>query len=132
MITATVRASSAYAFAPCTGFSPSLPPRKPAASPAWPMARLISTVASICRATRARGRRAEEVAMGSLCPWVPGRQSEVMTASLDPGPGEWPPSDDVVVRLRAAGCVFAEEEAALLVEAAAGESSVLARLVAAR
>ena len=55
-----------------------------------------------------------------------------MTASVDPGPGEWPPSDDVVVRLRAAGCVFAEDEAALLVEAAAGESSVLARLVAAR
>lgn len=55
-----------------------------------------------------------------------------MTASTDPGPGEWSPTDDVVVRLRAAGCVFAEEEAVLLVEAAAGESSVLARLVAAR
>ena len=70
--------------------------------------------------------------MASLCPWLPGGQSEVMTASVDPGAGEWSPTDDVVLRLRAAGCVFAEDEAALLVEAAAEESSALARLVAAR
>jgi len=55
-----------------------------------------------------------------------------MTASTDPGTGGSSPTDDLVVRLRAAGCVFAEDEAMLLVEAAAGESSVLARLVAAR
>ena len=55
-----------------------------------------------------------------------------MTASVNPGTGECPSTGDVVRRLRAAGCVFAEDEAALLVEAAAGESSVLARLVAAR
>ena len=55
-----------------------------------------------------------------------------MTASVDPATGADPLTDDVVVRLRAAGCVFAEEEATLLVEAAAGESSVLTRLVAAR
>ena len=70
--------------------------------------------------------------MGSLCPRLAGGQSEVMTASTDPGTGGSSPTDDLVVRLRAAGCVFAEEEAVLLVEAAAGESSVLARLVAAR
>lgn len=56
----------------------------------------------------------------------------MVTTSVDPGPGEWPPVEEVVLRLRAAGCVFAEDEAALLVEAAAGEASVLARLVAAR
>ena len=55
-----------------------------------------------------------------------------MTASVDPGPGEWWSTDDVVVRLRAAGCVFAEDEAALLVEAAAADVRCLARLVAAR
>jgi len=43
-----------------------------------------------------------------------------------------PSTADLVVRLRAAGCVFAEEEAALLVEAAAGDSSVLERLVTSR
>src|SRR6476469_3176320 len=125
MITATVRASSAYAFAPCTGFSPSLPPRKPAASPAWPMARLINTVASICRATRVRGRRAVGVAMTSLCPRSPGGQSGPVLPSVDPGVGEWPPTADVVLRLRAAGCVFAEDEADLLIEAAAGEAPAL-------
>src|SRR5690348_162624 len=40
-------------------------------------------------------------------------------------------TDDVVARLRAAGCVFAEEEAALLVSAAAGTDE-LARMVARR
>jgi release factor glutamine methyltransferase len=70
--------------------------------------------------------------MTSLCPRLPGGQSEVVTASVDPGPGEWPPDEEVVRRLRAAGCVFAEDEAALLVEAAAGEASVLDRLVSAR
>ena len=55
-----------------------------------------------------------------------------MTTSVDPGPGDRPPVEEVVRRLRAAGCVFAEDEAALLVEAAAGEAPVLARLAAAR
>jgi release factor glutamine methyltransferase len=55
-----------------------------------------------------------------------------MAAPVDPGPGEWSTTDDVVLRLRAAGCVFAEDEAALLVEAAAGEGAVLDQLVAAR
>jgi release factor glutamine methyltransferase len=70
--------------------------------------------------------------MGSLCPRLPGGQSEAMTAPVDPGPGERSTIDDVVLRLRAAGCVFAEDEAALLVEAAAGEGAVLDQLVAAR
>lgn len=55
-----------------------------------------------------------------------------MTAFVDPGPEESPATDDLVLRLRAAGCVFAEDEAELLVEAAAGDASVLAQLVAAR
>jgi release factor glutamine methyltransferase len=38
----------------------------------------------------------------------------------------------VVARLRAAGCVFAEDEADLLIEAAAGEAPALDRLVASR
>jgi release factor glutamine methyltransferase len=40
--------------------------------------------------------------------------------------------DDVVARLRAAGCVYAEEEAALLVEAAGDDEARLERLVTAR
>jgi release factor glutamine methyltransferase len=48
--------------------------------------------------------------------------------SVDSDAREWPFTLDVVLRLRAAGCVFAEEEAALLIEAAAGQASTLARL----
>ncbi len=55
-----------------------------------------------------------------------------MLPSVDPGVGEWPPTADVVLRLRAAGCVFAEDEADLLIEAAAGEAPALDRLVASR
>lgn len=55
-----------------------------------------------------------------------------MTAFVEPDPGEWSGTEDVVLRLRAAGCVFAEDEAELLVEAAAGEGAVLDQLVAAR
>ena len=55
-----------------------------------------------------------------------------MTASLDPRAGESPPGAAVIARLRQAGCVFAEEEAALLLEAAAGQPDRLERLVAAR
>ncbi|WP_062462488.1 putative protein N(5)-glutamine methyltransferase [Demequina soli] len=40
--------------------------------------------------------------------------------------------DAVVARLRAAGCVFAEEEAALLIDAAAGDAGGLEALVARR
>ncbi len=42
------------------------------------------------------------------------------------------PDPDVVVRLRAAGCVFAEDEAVLLAEAAGDDAARLERLVAAR
>lgn len=42
------------------------------------------------------------------------------------------PDAALVARLRAAGCVFAEEEAALLAEAAAGSADELERLVARR
>ncbi|HEU5483764.1 MAG TPA: putative protein N(5)-glutamine methyltransferase [Microlunatus sp.] len=41
-------------------------------------------------------------------------------------------SDDVVARLRAAGCVFAEDEARLLVEAADSDQDALQRMLAAR
>ncbi len=70
--------------------------------------------------------------MGSLCPRLAGRQSGVMTALTGAEDAPRPSTADLVVRLRAAGCVFAEEEAALLVEAAAGDSSVLERLVTSR
>jgi release factor glutamine methyltransferase len=40
--------------------------------------------------------------------------------------------DDLVTRLRAAGCVFAEDEAALLVEASAGDGGELERMLARR
>ena len=39
---------------------------------------------------------------------------------------------DLVSRLRAAGCVFAEEEAAVLREAAAGDPALLGTMLAAR
>jgi release factor glutamine methyltransferase len=70
--------------------------------------------------------------MGSLCPRLAGRQSGVMTALTGAEDAPRPSTADLVGRLRAAGCVFAEEEAALLVEAAAGDSSVLERLVTSR
>ena len=70
--------------------------------------------------------------MTSLCPWLPDGQSEAMTIALEPGAGEWRRPADVVVRLRAAGCVFAEDEAALLIEAARTEPAALERLVASR
>ena len=47
--------------------------------------------------------------------------------STAPGP---PSSDDVVVRLRAAGCVFAEEEAELLLAAGGDLDALVARRVA--
>lgn len=59
-----------------------------------------------------------------------GQSGPVPTAE-DPGAGELL-ALAVVARLRTAGCVFAEDEAALLIEAAAGERSVLERLLAAR
>lgn len=42
------------------------------------------------------------------------------------------PLDDLVAALRAAGCVFAEAEARVLLEAAAGDSAALARMLAER
>lgn len=48
---------------------------------------------------------------------------------IEPAP---PPEPALVARLRAAGCVFAEDEAALLTEAAAGSAVELERLVARR
>ncbi|HEY5784439.1 MAG TPA: putative protein N(5)-glutamine methyltransferase [Microlunatus sp.] len=55
-----------------------------------------------------------------------------MTAAVEPAAGERRPLADLVVRLRAAGCVFAEDESALLIEAAAGDPAALERLVASR
>ncbi len=54
-----------------------------------------------------------------------------MPTAEDPGAGERLTSA-VVARLRSAGCVFAEDEAALLLDAAAGEPDALERLVVAR
>lgn len=42
------------------------------------------------------------------------------------------PLDDLVAALRAAGCVFAEAEARVLLEAAAGDAAALARMLAER
>ena len=83
------------------------------------------------RATATAGATSWAPAVGSRCAPTSTRSTPRPGGRPSACSGRCALSDDVVTRLRAAGCVFAEEEAALLVEAAA-DADELEAMVARR